>query len=41
MEERKGSFKLFVVSIDGYMGEEADRTLRKLVEVLAHYSGGC
>ena len=35
VEERRGSFTPFVVSVDGYMGDEADRTLRRLAEVLA------
>ena len=43
VEERRGSFTPFVMSVDGYMGQEADRTLRRLAEVLVwkwekHYS---
>ena len=30
VEVRRGSFTPFVVSLDGYMGQEADRTLRRL-----------
>ncbi len=34
MEERRGSFIPFVVSVDGYMGKEADMSLRRLADVL-------
>ena len=34
VEVRRGSFTPFVVSVDGFMGQEADRSLRRLAEVL-------
>ncbi len=36
VEERKGSFTPFVVSVDGYLGQEADRTLRRVAEELVY-----
>ena len=34
IEDRRGSFTPFVLSVDGYMGREADRSLRRLADVL-------
>ena len=34
VEERRGSFTPFVVSVDGYMGREADKSLRRLADAL-------
>ena len=34
VEERRGSFVPFVVSVDGYMGREADMALRRLSDTL-------
>ena len=34
VEERRGSFTPFVVSVDGYMGHEADMSLRRLADIL-------
>ena len=33
VEELKGSFTPFVVSVDGYMGHEADMSLRRLADI--------
>ena len=36
VEERRGSFTPFVVSVDGYLGQEADKTLRRVADVLVY-----
>ena len=34
VESRRGTFTPFVVSVDGYMGAEAERTLKRLAEMM-------
>ena len=34
VENRRGMFTPFVVSVDGYMGPEAERTLKRLAEMI-------